>query len=60
MDTTAFFELIEGTDHSNKNPIFTSTKIHIARALEPRITYNAQLKLEFVERLRQSNNDHKR
>tara|TARA_B110001452_G_scaffold85833_1_gene70147 strand:+ start:70 stop:345 length:276 start_codon:yes stop_codon:yes gene_type:complete len=41
----------------HKNPMFDSTKTHIARALGTRITFGAQLKIPFVERLKQSHND---
>ena len=53
------FALTEGNDYSSRNAMFYSTKIHIARALSTRINFAGQMKLSFIERLKESNdNEH--
>ena len=53
------FALTEGNDYSGRNPMFYSSKIHIARALSTRINFAGQMKLSFIERLKISNdNEH--
>ena len=54
------FELMDGKDHSQRNPMFHSTKAHINRALSTRITFAFQLKLMFVEKLQKADNDNER
>ena len=51
------FALTEGNDYSCKNAVFYSTKIHIARALVTRIDFAGQMKLSFIERLKESKDE---
>ena len=51
------FALTEGNDYSCKNAMFYSTKTHIARALATRINFAGNMKLSFIERLKESKDD---
>ena len=51
------FALTEGNDYSSGNSMFFSTKAHIARALATRVNFAGQMKLSFIEKLKQSNDN---